>query len=88
MRQGDKAWPSTFSRTSLKRFGCWYLAAAAYNSGENRIARILKESLGCAKGRDRDYYRIWNRLPDETRDYVPAINALKRIGTDPGKYGF
>ena len=71
-----------------KRFGCWYLAAAAYDSGENRIARIMKKRFGREKGRDRDYYKIWDDLPGETRDYVPAIVALKRIGTNPSKYGF
>jgi membrane-bound lytic murein transglycosylase D len=70
------------------RFGCWYLAAAAYNSGENRVARIMKETFGREKGRDRDYYRIWQKLPGETRDFVPAIVALKRIGRDPKRYGF
>jgi membrane-bound lytic murein transglycosylase D len=71
-----------------KRFGCWYLAAAAYDSGENRIARIMKKSFGREHGRDRDYYRIWDKIPGETRDYVPAIIALKRIGSDRAKYGF
>ena len=70
------------------RFGCWYLAAAAYNAGENRVARIMKKRFGHEKGRDRDYYRIWDDLPGETRDYVPAIVALKRIGANPSKYGF
>jgi len=71
-----------------KRFGCWYLAAAAYNSGENRIARIMKKRFGRERGTDRDYYRIWNDIPGETRDYVPAIVALKRIGRNRAKYGF
>jgi membrane-bound lytic murein transglycosylase D len=71
-----------------KRFGCWYLAAAAYNTGENRLARIMKKSFSRESGRDRDYYRIWDNLPGETRDYVPAIIALKRIGKEPAKYGF
>jgi membrane-bound lytic murein transglycosylase D len=71
-----------------KRFGSWYLAAAAYDSGEHRIARIMKKHFGREKGRDRDYYKIWNDLPGETRDYVPAIIALKRIGSNPAKYGF
>jgi len=71
-----------------ERFGCWYLAAAAYNSGENRVARIMKETFGRERGRDRDYYRIWQKLPGETRDFVPAIVALKRIGRDRARYGF
>ena len=71
-----------------KRFGSWYLAAAAYDSGEHRIARIMKKRFGCEKGRDRDYYKIWEEIPGETRDYVPAIVALKRISANPGKYGF
>ena len=71
-----------------ERFGCWYLAAAAYDSGENRVARIMKKRLRRGKGRDRDYYRIWDDIPGETRDYVPAIIALKRIGKKPAKYGF
>jgi membrane-bound lytic murein transglycosylase D len=71
-----------------KRFGCWYLAAAAYNCGENRMARIMRKTYGHETGRDHLYYRIWDKLPGETRDYVPAIIALKRIGTHPAKYGF
>ena len=69
-------------------FGSWYLAAAAYNAGQHRIARIMKKKLGRHTGRDRDYYRIWGDLPPQTRDYVPAIIALERIGKNPKKYGF
>jgi soluble lytic murein transglycosylase-like protein len=64
------------------RFGSWYLAAAAYNAGENRIARIIES------GTDADYYRVWDQLPGETRDYIPAMTALARIGRDPARYGF
>lgn len=71
-----------------RRFGSWYLAAAAYDSGENRIARLMRKKFGREKGRDRDYYKIWDDLPGETRDYVPAIVALMRIGKDPKKHGF
>jgi membrane-bound lytic murein transglycosylase D len=70
------------------RFGSWYLAAAAYDAGENRIARLMRRHFKHEHGRDRDYYRIWDDLPGETRDYVPAIVALKRIGQNPSKYGF
>jgi membrane-bound lytic murein transglycosylase D len=69
------------------RFGSWYLAAAAYNTGENRITRILREQLGRARGTDEDYYAIWDHLPRETRDYVPLMVAAARIGKDPARYG-
>jgi membrane-bound lytic murein transglycosylase D len=66
------------------RFGSWYLAAAAYNAGENRVARIMTEVTGAESGTDADYYRIWEQLPGETRDYVPAMIALAKIGKDRG----
>ena len=70
------------------RFGSWYLAAAAYNTGENRIGRVMTEATGSEKGTDADYYRIWDQLPGETRDFVPAMVAAAKIGREPGRYGF
>jgi len=71
-----------------ERFDSWYLAAAAYNTGENRIGRIMREETGRERGTDEDYYRIWPRLPRDTRDYVPAMIAAGRIAKDPAAYGF
>ncbi len=86
----EKATDAALSYLSYlyNRFGSWYLAAAAYNTGENRVGRIMTEAFGREKGSDEDYYRIWNQLPGETRDFVPAIVAAMRIGRDPGRYGF
>lgn len=70
------------------RFGSWYLAAAAYNTGENRVGRIMREVTGSERGTDADYYRIANRLPRETREYVPKLIAAARIAKEPQKYGF
>jgi membrane-bound lytic murein transglycosylase D len=70
------------------RFGSWYLAFAAYNTGQGRVARIMKQETGKTKGTDADFYRIAHRLPKETRDYVPKMIAAARIGSDPAKYGF
>lgn len=70
------------------RFGSWYLAAAAYNTGENRVGRIMRQVTGSEKGSDADYYRISSLLPRETQDYVPMMIAAARIAKDPGKYGF
>jgi membrane-bound lytic murein transglycosylase D len=71
-----------------KRLGSWYLAAAGYNTGENRVARIMREETGSEKGDEFSYYRIWDRLPRETRDYVPLMIAAARIAKEPAKYGF
>src|ERR1051325_8865004 len=71
-----------------EHFGSWYLAAAAWNCGEHKVAKIMKHRLKRQSGSDRDYYRIWDDLPGETRDFVPAIIALERIGKNPKKYGF
>lgn len=68
-------------------FGSWYLAAAAYNSGEGTVARALKKITGKSEGTDADFFRILPALPKETRDYVPKLIATARIGNDPTKYG-
>ena len=70
------------------RFGSWYLAAAAYNTGENRVGRIMKQVTGSEKGTDADYYRISHLLPKETQNYVPMMIAAGRIAKEPVKYGF
>jgi len=70
------------------RFGSWYLAAAAYNTGENRVGRIMRQLKGRERGSDSDYYQIWPYLPRETRDYVPLMIAAARISKQPELYGF
>jgi membrane-bound lytic murein transglycosylase D len=88
--QPEKATDAALSYLSdlHDRFGSWYLAAAAYNTGENRVGRIMREVTGSEKGTDADYYRISSRLPKETQDYVPMMIAAGRISKDPAKYGF
>lgn len=89
-RDAEKATDAALSYLSYlyNRLGSWYLAAAAYNTGENRVARLMTEATGSEKGTDADYYRIWDKLPGETRDFVPAMIAAARIGRDPARYGF
>jgi membrane-bound lytic murein transglycosylase D len=72
-----------------ERFGSWYLAAAAYNTGEGRVGRIMREVTGSERATsEEDYYKIWDRLPKETRDYVPLMIAAARIAKEPARYGF
>ena len=69
------------------RFGSWYLAAAAYNSGQGTVSRALKRVTGRTTGTDEDFFRIMKVLPKETQDYVPKLIAASRIGNAPEKYG-
>jgi membrane-bound lytic murein transglycosylase D len=77
-----------FLRDLYGRFGSWYLAAAAYNAGEGRVSTIMTEATGSVWGKDEDYYRIWDKLPGETRDFVPAMIAAATISKDPDRFGF
>lgn len=78
----------TYLAQLKNRFGSWYLAAAAYNSGEGTVRNALRKVTGRTTGTDADFYRIAPKLPKETRDYVPKLVAAARIGRDPGRYGF
>ncbi|MGH7471783.1 MAG: transglycosylase SLT domain-containing protein [Longimicrobiales bacterium] len=70
------------------RFGSWHLAAAAYNTGENRVERILRERVGGRRGDDALFWRIAPHLPRETRDYVPLMLAAQQIAKSPESFGF
>ncbi|MBL8150632.1 MAG: lytic transglycosylase domain-containing protein [Blastocatellia bacterium] len=64
--------------------GDWLLAMAAYNCGEYGVDRAISK-CGYA-----DFWELYNRnlLPQETRNYVPAILAVTIIAKNPEKYGF
>lgn len=64
--------------------GDWLLAMAAYNSGEMNVERAISR-CGYA-----DFWELHSRnlLPNETRNYVPAILAVIAVAKDQKKYGF
>jgi len=68
--------------------GSWYLSAAGYNTGENRVERIVKQFGGGRFGEESVYWDISRHLPSETRDYVPVMLAMGHIGKNPEQYGF
>lgn len=77
----------TYLQQLKDRFGSWYLAAAAYNSGGGTVSKALRKTTGKTKGTDEDFFLIMPKLPKETQDYVPKLIATARVGNDPTKYG-
>ncbi|HKW13298.1 MAG TPA: LysM peptidoglycan-binding domain-containing protein [Candidatus Krumholzibacteria bacterium] len=61
-------------------WGDWYLAFAAYNCGEFRVARQV------ARQKSENFWQL--DLPLQTERYVPKFLAALYILRDPAKYGF
>jgi membrane-bound lytic murein transglycosylase D len=64
-------------------FDDWQLALASYNWGENAVKRARERNL--AAGLPANYVDL--RMPDETRNYVPKLLAIRNIIADPAAYG-
>ena len=52
----------------------WELALAAYNCGPGNVNKAIRRSGG-----HRDYWKIYDHLPRETRGYVPAFIAVNYV---------
>ena len=66
-------------------FGDWWLACAAYNSGEGKIRKAISK-LGT-----KDFWEIAENkraLRRETKDYVPKMMAAAIIGKNAEQFGF
>jgi soluble lytic murein transglycosylase-like protein len=67
-----------YLRDLYQQFGDWKLAFAAYNAGEQAV-----EHAAARTGR-RNFPSIQSALPQETRNYVPAVlNAMAILGSNP-----
>jgi len=64
-------------------FGDWQLALAAYNCGEGCVARAIQKNVD--QGLPTNYASL--SLPNETRNYVPKLLAIKNLVSDPERYG-
>jgi membrane-bound lytic murein transglycosylase D len=60
-------------------FGDWHLALAAYNWGEGNVQRAVNRNR--MAGLPTDYSHL--KMPNETRDYVPKLQAVKNIVANP-----
>ncbi|MFN0303434.1 MAG: transglycosylase SLT domain-containing protein [Burkholderiales bacterium] len=63
--------------------GHWHLALASYNFGEWGVARMVERNRRV--GLPMNFSNL--RLPNETRHYVPRLQALKNIIANPEKFG-
>ncbi len=65
------------------QFGDWDLALAAYNWGEGSVQRAQERNR--RMGLPTRYASL--QMPDETRNYVPKLIAIKNIVANPERYG-
>ena len=63
-------------------FGDWRLALAAYNWGQGNVARAIERNQRA--GQPTNYEAL--RMPTETREYVPKLQAVKNIVLRPETY--
>ncbi|WP_234985915.1 lytic transglycosylase [Pseudogulbenkiania subflava] len=64
-------------------FGDWNLALAAYNWGEGNLTRAIARAQ--AAGLEPTYENL--KLPNETRNYVPKLLAVRNLLASPDKFG-
>ena len=63
--------------------GDWLLTIAAYNSGEGRVLKAIKQNK--ARGKPTDFWHL--SLPRETTLYIPKMLALQDILKNNKRYG-
>ncbi|MGI9628535.1 MAG: LysM peptidoglycan-binding domain-containing protein [Longimicrobiales bacterium] len=77
-----------YLRSLNDQFGSWFLTLAAYNSGPGRVERIIQRYAADEPRNDALFWKLRDRLPAETRDFVPKFLAAARMGGAPGDFGF
>ncbi len=55
-------------------YGNWEMALAAYNCGPGNVNKAIRRSGG-----EKNYWKIYDFLPRETRGYVPAFIAVNYV---------
>ncbi|MDO9600391.1 MAG: transglycosylase SLT domain-containing protein [Azoarcus sp.] len=73
-----------YLQTIYEMHGDWHLALASYNWGEGSVGRALQRNRDA--GLPTEYSQL--RMPDETRYYVPKLQAIKNIVAEPELFHF
>ena len=66
-----------------KQFGDWQLVLAAYNWGQGSVQRAIDRQL--RNGQTAAYTDL--AMPEETRNYLPKLQAIKNIVLRPDAFG-
>ncbi len=66
-----------------KMMGDWHLALAAYNWGQGNVQRAI--SVNRSQGKSISFESL--QMPDETRNYVPKLQAIKNYVLSPDALG-
>lgn len=72
-----------YLQSLYERFDDWHLALAAYNWGPGSVSRAIRRNQQA--GRPAAYADL--RMPEETRQYVPKLLAMKHIVLHPQSFG-
>jgi membrane-bound lytic murein transglycosylase D len=64
-------------------FGDWHLALASYNWGEGAVSRAIEKNRRA--GKPTGYTSL--KMPQETAYYVPKLQAIKNIVSEPERWG-
>lgn len=62
--------------------GDWYLAFASYNWGEGSVKRAMNQAV--KSGKTQQFENL--KLPQETENYIPKLQAIKNIISNPERY--
>lgn len=73
-----------YLQTIYEMHGDWHLALASYNWGEGAVGRAVKRNREA--GLPTEYSEL--RMPDETRNYIPKLQAIKNIVAEPELFHF
>ncbi|MET7013790.1 transglycosylase SLT domain-containing protein [Uliginosibacterium flavum] len=73
----------TYLQAVYELQGDWHLALASYNWGENAVLRAVNSNRNA--GKPTDFNSL--RMPAETAQYVPKLQAIKMIVAHPERYG-
>lgn len=73
-----------YIRKLYEMFGSWYLVAAAYNTGENRVKRLVE------RHQTKNFWELVRKgaFVEETENYIPKLLAATLISKAPSLYGF